>query len=383
MPACWRRARAPTWRPNVSAPPNEHERVWTGPETVCRPAPPDQRAALCVVIHDVAPATWPDCLRLSQAVREVADVALTWLVVPRWHGSEARSPVFEAALDGLLADGHELALHGYSHLDTAARSSGWRSRFLRGVYTEGEGEFAALDVGEARRRIALGRAWFDARGWPVSGFIAPAWLLGDGAWEALRASPFIYTTTWRHFHCLMPREAQSGQPPSSPQPAQPQPCPEPAQPPPVPQQREPRESGLHQSAQLQRQLMPQSSKPSFPRRREPKFAAPIPPRPEALLSPSLVYAARNRTGRIVSPPAAWMLAWLLRDAPLVRLALHPRDARHPALLRHAQTLIAHLLQTRVALTKAGFARQWPSVAWRYQDGPQYPPSDQCERPSAP
>nr|WP_267877342.1 polysaccharide deacetylase family protein [Massilia mucilaginosa] len=285
---------------------------------------------MCVVIHDVAPATWPDCLRLLQAVREVADIPLTWLVVPRWHGSAARSPALEAALGHLLADRHEMALHGYTHLDTAARANGWRSRFLRGVYTEGEGEFAALDVAEARRRIARGLAWFDQRRWPVSGFVAPAWLLGDGAWEAVRGHPFVYTTTWRHFHCLMPTEAQS----------------------------EPAEPGPHQAVQRQRRLPPLSLNPLFPRWREPKFAAPAPQRSEALHSPSLVYAARNRTGRIVSPPAARMLATLLRDAPLVRLALHPRDAHHPALLRHAQKLIEHLLQSRVALTKAGFASQW-------------------------
>lgn len=290
----------------MSAPPNERGRPWTAPDAAWAPAPPHDGRALCVVIHDVAPATWPDCLRLLQAVREVADIPLTWLVVPRWHGSAARSPAVEAALEGMLADGHELALHGYTHLDTAAPASTWRSRFLRAVYTEGEGEFAALGVDEARRRIALGLAWFDERGWPVNGFVAPAWLLGAGAWEALLGHPFVYTTTWSHFHCLRAAQQQSG----------------------------------------------------------------------ALLSPSLVYAARNRSGRIASPPAASILAWLLRDAPLVRLALHPRDARHPALLRHAQKLVEHLLQTRVALTKAGFAS-------RYQYGPQYPPSDQCERPSAP
>ncbi|MCE3606586.1 polysaccharide deacetylase family protein [Massilia sp. P8910] len=249
-------------------------------------APPNERAALCVVIHDVAPATWPDCRHLLRAVRAVADIPLTWLAVPRWHGGEGRSLVCDTALDGLLADGHEIALHGYTHVDTAAPGGGWRGRFLRSVYTEGEGEFAALDADEARRRIDLGLAWCDERGWPASGFVAPAWLLSNGAWEAVRSYPFLYTTTWSHFHLLMP------------------------------------------------------------------------PSPTALLSPSLVYAARNRTGRIVSPRLAWTLARLLHASPLIRLALHPRDARHPALVRHAQQLIEHLLQSRVALTKSGFARQW-------------------------
>lgn len=334
----------------MSAPPNERRRAWTGADAACAPAQPHDGRALCVVIHDVAPATWPDCLRLLQAVREVGDIPLTWLVVPRWHGSAARSPVAEAALGCMLADGHELALHGYTHLDTAARTSGWRSRFLRGVYTEGEGEFAALDVNEAQRRIALGRAWFDERGWPVSGFVPPAWLLGAGAWEALRSHPFVYTTTWSHFHCLMPAQPQSEQQEHGPlRCAQPQRC---------SQQCEPQGPGPQHAAPPQRQFSPPPSTPSFPRRREPKFAAPAAHCPPAILSPSLVYAARNRSGRKVSPPAASMLAWLLRDAPLVRLALHPRDAHHPALLRHAQNLIEHLLQSRVALTKTSFAHHW-------------------------
>ncbi|WP_229413711.1 DUF2334 domain-containing protein [Massilia violaceinigra] len=286
-------------------------------------APPNEQAALCVVIHDVAPATWPDCLRLLQAVRAVADIPLTWLAVPRWHGGEDRSPACEAALDSLLAVGHEIALHGYTHVDTAVARPDWRSRFLRGVYTEGEGEFAALDAAEARRRIELGLAWFDERGWPASGFVAPAWLLSDGAWEAVRSYPFVYTTTWSHFHVLMQMPATPAVP----------------------------------APPLQ---------PSFPREDGPRgellFCEPPPPSPHALLSPSLVYAARNRTGRIVSPQLAWTLARLMHASPLVRMALHPRDARHPALLRHAQQLIEHLLQSRAALTKSAFARQWAAVA---------------------
>jgi predicted deacetylase len=248
---------------------------------------PTERKALCVSIHDVAPDTWPDCLHLLAALRAVADIPLTWLVVPRFHGSDARSPGMEQTLDTMLSQGHELALHGYTHHDRGPQRSGLRSRFLRTVYTQSEGEFAAIDCAEARRRIELGLAWFKARGWPVSGFVAPAWLLGEGAWRALREFPFDYTTTMARFHTLRP--------------------------------------------------------------------------PHALFSPSLVYTARNRTGRLLSPPAAGMLAALLAAAPLVRLSLHPRDARHPVLLRHAQHLLESLLASRTALTKAAFAQRLTST----------------------
>jgi predicted deacetylase len=242
---------------------------------------------LCVSIHDVAPATWPDCLRLVQAIRAVADIPLTWLVVPHYHFRPERSAAMEAGLDAALARGDELALHGYSHLDTEKNGGGLRARFLRNVYTRREGEFAALAHDEARRRLELGLAWFAERGWTPTGFVPPAWLLGEGAWQALRESPFSYTTTFSHFHCL-----GGG---------------------------------------------PEAVKP--------------------LKSPSMVYAARNRTGRWLSPRVADLTAAMLAESPLVRFSLHPPDARYPELVRHTQRVLERLLARRTAVTKAECARR--------------------------
>ncbi|WP_040786657.1 DUF2334 domain-containing protein [Massilia niastensis] len=240
---------------------------------------------LCVSIHDVAPATWDECARLAEAIRAVADIPLTWLVVPAYHRAGGDAARMDAGLAAALARGDELALHGYTHLDSGPHGLGWRDGFLRGVYSR-EGEFAALPAEEAARRIRLGLAWFAERGWPVSGFIAPAWLLGEGAWEALRGFRFEYTTTYTRFHLLAGGVA----------------C-----------------------------LSP--------------------------FSPALVYAARNRSGRLLSPPTASLLAAGLARAPLVRLGLHPPDLRHPHLVRHAQHLVRQLLGTRAPLTKAGFAQR--------------------------
>jgi predicted deacetylase len=239
---------------------------------------------LCVSIHDVAPDNWADCLRLHQAVREVADIPLTWLVVPCYHGRAPAAPEMERELGALRAQGHELALHGYTHMDSAPLGQGLYRRYLRKVFTQGEGEFAAIDEAEARQRIALGLEWFAERGWPVSGFVAPAWLLGAPAWRVLREFPFDYTTTLTHFHLLQARRA--------------------------------------------------------------------------LWAPSLVYTARNAGGRLLSPRVAGALASLMAPAPLVRLSLHPRDARFPALLRHAQHLVERLLAQRRPLTKAAFASEY-------------------------
>lgn len=252
-------------------------------------APAMQAPMLCVSIHDVAPATWPDCLRIVQAVREVADIPLTWLVVPHYHFRPERSPAMEACLDVVVERGDELALHGYSHLDTEANGGGLAKRFLRTVYTRKEGEFAALAEAEAQRRLELGLAWFAERGWPTHGFVPPAWLLGKGSWSALRASRFAYTTTFSHFHCLRDSDGN--------------------------------------------------------------------PIRHSLRSPSLVYAARNRGGRLLSPRVADVTARMLEKSPLVRFSLHPPDGRYPELVRHMQRTLERLLAQREAVTKEECARR--------------------------
>lgn len=252
--------------------------------------------ALCISIHDVAPATWDDCARLAQAIRAVADVPLTWLVVPHYHRGGGDPGRMEAGLDAALARGDELALHGLAHLDTGPPAGGWVERYLRERYSR-EGEFAALDAVEAARRIRLGLDWFAERGWPVRGFVPPAWLMGEGAWQALRAFDFDYTTTFSRFHLL---RAQS---------------------------------------------------PDM----APNIALTASPAAASLWSPSLVYAARNRSGRLASPLLADALSLLLARRPLIRLSLHPPDLHHPRLLRHAQATVARLLDGRTAMTKAAFA----------------------------
>jgi predicted deacetylase len=110
--------------------------------------------------------------------------------------------------------------------------------------------------------------------------VAPAWLLGEGSWRALRQFPFAYTTTARAMHLL-----HSGR---------------------------------------------------------------------LLSSPTMVYTARNAPGRFLSRRWNERVAARLSDAPLLRLALHPADARHPDLMRHLQRMLPGLLASRTAMTKASF-----------------------------
>nr|WP_308635837.1 polysaccharide deacetylase family protein [Massilia brevitalea] len=304
---------------------------------------------LCVSIHDVAPATWDDCARLAAALREVADIPLSWLVVPRYHDRPADDAAMRAGLDAALARGDELVLHGLTHLDTEARAASLRQRFLRGVYTQREGEFAALSAAEARRRLALGLDWFRERGWTASGFVPPAWLMGEGAWEALGDFPFAYTTTFMHFHLLGGKgdaamaasaaAAGSGD-----------------------------GAGGHIGAGA-------SADNRLAARRS---ATPFGP---ALFAPSLVYAARNRSGRFLSPLAAGLAARWQAGAPLVRLSLHPPDVRHPRLLAHARRLVEQMVRTRHAVTKASCAAHYkPIYQPIYQPRPQNPPRQPGPQP---
>ncbi len=160
---------------------------------------------LVVSMHDVAPATWERCRRVLAAVREVADIPVTLLVVPAYHGQCSAQPAFEARMTERLAAGDELALHGYFHCDPQA-PDGLVDWLRRRVYTV-EGEFAALCAREAAERIHLGERWFAANDWPLAGFVAPAWLLGPGAWAALRAHrDLLYTSTLTRLHLLQSAE---------------------------------------------------------------------------------------------------------------------------------------------------------------------------------
>ena len=43
---------------------------------------------------------------------------------------------------------------------------------------------------------------FDRHGWPVAGFVAPAWLMSEGTRQALRRLPLRYTSTPQHLYRL-------------------------------------------------------------------------------------------------------------------------------------------------------------------------------------
>ncbi len=159
---------------------------------------------VCVSIHDVAPATWTRCKRLIEAMRRVADIPFTLLLVPSYHNKVRipPDPNYISAIREHWDRGDELALHGYFHQDDGPPPRTLYDRLLRQWYTAGEGEFADLDHLNARNRLEAGLAWFRQNGWQPEGFVPPAWLLGKGAWQALDGLPLRYTTTLRHLFLL-------------------------------------------------------------------------------------------------------------------------------------------------------------------------------------
>lgn len=112
---------------------------------------------------------------------------LAMLVVPNHWGDAPIVPgsPFATRLRGWADQGVEMFLHGYYHKDDTRHEAGpdkLRARFM----TAGEGEFLGLSRAEAAARINEGRSLVeDTIGRSIDGFVAPAWLYGGGALEAL------------------------------------------------------------------------------------------------------------------------------------------------------------------------------------------------------
>jgi uncharacterized protein len=170
-----------------------------------RAAPSSSDRTLHIVLHDVAPPTHMACCRVLDALSEIGRFPVTLLAVPRYHGA-ARDSAFERWLVSRAERGDEVALHGYTHRDDGQPNSvgDW---VLRRFYTRSEGEFLDLADGEVSRRLDAGLAWLRDLSLEPSGFVAPAWLMGDAAWRAMERYPFDYTCTLRRIHLLNERRS--------------------------------------------------------------------------------------------------------------------------------------------------------------------------------
>lgn len=159
--------------------------------------------SVMLVLHDVAPPTWPAYEAFVREVDQLGDVPITWLVVPDFH---KRYPLetdhrLRRVLDRRVERGDELALHGYFHCDDGPAPRTARDYFMRRVYTW-EGEFYNLNETQALARLTRGIELFGRTGWPLHGFVAPAWLMSGGTREALRGLPLAYTSDVSRFYLL-------------------------------------------------------------------------------------------------------------------------------------------------------------------------------------
>jgi len=159
--------------------------------------PADPPLAVSVVLHDVAPATWGAYMPLIRRLDALGGVPLTLLVVPDYHhnGRIEEHPIFRRTIEGRIARGDEVVVHGYHHLDRTPLASNPLSWIKRRVYTRGEGELAALSEQGAAQLLETAASSLEHLGWPLGGFVAPAWLLSPGARTALCQSRFAWTST--------------------------------------------------------------------------------------------------------------------------------------------------------------------------------------------
>jgi predicted deacetylase len=237
--------------------------------------------AVAIALHDVSPATWRECSVLLGMLDDVGATPLTLLVVPDYHfeAPVLADPAFCHAMDARLARGDELVLHGMHHVDTEPSPRTLRGYVERRLLTRAEGEFAALAFETAAARIAKGVALFRMLGWPLYGFVPPAWLANDASRTALArcGHSFTYMTV---------------------------------------------RSGIHRLPDWQ-------------------FAR----------TANLCYSPDSVLRRAYSRLAIASELRRARRTPLLRISLHPQDAREPVVLAHWQRLIADAFATRRAVTK--------------------------------
>jgi predicted deacetylase len=155
---------------------------------------------LLASIHDVSPRFEGEVDRLLDLLAPRVGARLAMLVVPN-HWGEApivRGSPFARRLRQWAESGVEMFLHGSVHRDDAVHRSA-ANRLRARAMTAREGEFLGLPVAEAKRRLAEGTALLeDVTGRPITGFVAPAWLYGSGALQALcEAAVPIAEDHWR------------------------------------------------------------------------------------------------------------------------------------------------------------------------------------------
>jgi len=149
---------------------------------------PSTGRRLLVSIHDVSPRSEVAVDALAERLeRHLGGPRLAMLVIPdHWRESPiAGNAAFHARLRQWAGLGVEMFLHGWCHRDETPATQGFAG-FKGRHMTAGEGEFLNLSRAAAAGRMREGKTLLeDILGAPVAGFVAPAWLYGPGALDAL------------------------------------------------------------------------------------------------------------------------------------------------------------------------------------------------------
>ena len=163
---------------------------------------------LLASIHDVGPRFEREVDQLADQLSRILGGPKFAMLVVADHWSEAplaAARAFQAKLRGWSDAGVEMFVHGWFHKDLAEHSGA--ASFKAKHMTAGEGEFLGLSEEVAAQRMADGKALLeDIIGRPAAGFIAPAWLYGDGARAALAKSGFALAED--HFRVWQPATGQ-------------------------------------------------------------------------------------------------------------------------------------------------------------------------------
>ena len=152
--------------------------------------------SLIVSIHDVSPSTFEATQQIMAELDALGVSKVSLLVVPNHHhrGSFLDDYDFCQWLKARVANGDEAVIHGYYHLRNPRKRETLLEKITTRFYTAGEGEFFDIHGAHALQLLSEARKEFQKLNLNPSGFIAPAWLLSEGAEKALRVLHFAYTT---------------------------------------------------------------------------------------------------------------------------------------------------------------------------------------------
>lgn len=158
--------------------------------------------ALVVSIHDVAPVTRERVQEILGQLEHHGVSRCSLLVVPNYHhlGKSLGDHSFRTWLQESDERGHEIVIHGYYHQRPRRAQESTRRKAITRIYTADEGEFYDLEYETALSLMREAQNEFTASGLRVSGFVAPAWLLGTEAERAAQKAGFRYTTSLREVH---------------------------------------------------------------------------------------------------------------------------------------------------------------------------------------